>query len=83
MWKITFILSLLLLSSCTSKIVGECDCDGQVSLKNVSVEDCNKICNALNHKCVDHIANGANDEVDCEECIEDFVQNIDESDAGY
>ena len=80
MWKITFILSLLLLSSCTSKIVGECDCDGQVSLKNVSVEDCNKICKALNHKCVDQFANG---EIDCDDCIENFKERIDAADAGY
>ena len=81
MRKITFILILFLFSSCTSKIVGKCDCDGQVSLNNVSVEDCNKICNALNHKCNNHY--NSDDEVDCEECIENFVQNIDESDAGF
>lgn len=80
MYRTILILPLLILISCNSKIIGQCDCDGQVSLKNVSVEDCNKICNALNHKCVDHIDN---DEIDCEECIEDFIQGIDESDAGY
>ena len=81
MSKTILIVPLLLLTSCASKIVDKCDCDGQVSLKNVSVEDCNKICDALNHKCDNHYK--SDDEVDCEECIENFVQNIDESDAGF
>ncbi len=80
MYRTILIIPLLILISCNSKTIDQCDCDGQVSVKNVSVEDCNKICNALNHKCVDHFANG---EIDCDDCIENFKERIDAADAGY
>lgn len=75
MSKITLIITLALISSYSSKIIDECNCNGKVSLKNVSEKDCNKICNALNHKCVKR--SNYEDEDD------DNNSEYDPADAGY
>ena len=68
---------ILLFESCSSNKINDCNCGGQISLKNVSKEDCNKICNALNHNCENY--NESSYHIDCDTCLEECV-DIEEED---